>query len=50
VVAGLGEARRNQDRAGDLLLAAFDQRAGDELGGIANTAVSISPATSLTLL
>ena len=31
--AGFGKARRNQHRAGDFLLAAFDQRAGDELRG-----------------
>ena len=32
-VAGFGKAGRNQDRADDFLLAAFDQRAGDEIGG-----------------
>src|SRR5206468_13068926 len=32
VVAGLGEAGRDQDRARDLLLAALDQRLRDELG------------------
>ena len=31
--AGFGKARRNQDRADDFLLAAFDQRAGDEFRG-----------------
>ena len=32
-VAGLGEARRDEHRAGNLLFADFDQRLRDELGG-----------------
>ncbi len=50
VIARLGEARWDQDSARDFLFADFDQRLRDELGGIANTATSIGPGTSLTLL
>jgi len=39
-VAGLGEARRDENRARDVLLAALGQRAATNLAGIAKTATS----------
>ena len=50
-VAGLGEARRNQHRAGDLLLAALDERGARRTWPESRTPRRrSSPGTSLTLL